>query len=126
MKHPRVEIPPVIEPLLPPGLIFDCDFAHINVEMKFRRQPKHPGFEDNCVTYGCIPLVCLRQCCTLIVRQIKRVGVSAVTPTNKILTIWPTEMEINNQIFPGLLLYRILDHRPTRMLLVAAAVEKLL
>ena len=55
MKQPRVDITPVIEPPLPPSLIFDCDFAHINVEMKFRRRPKHPGFEDNCVTYGCIP-----------------------------------------------------------------------
>ena len=121
MKQPRVEIPPVIEPPLPPGLIFDCDFSHINVEMKFRRRPKHPGFEDKFVTSGC-----LRQCCTLIVRQIKRVGVSVGTPRNKIITIWSTAMEINNQIFPGLLLYRILDHRPTRMLSVAAAVAKLL
>ena len=70
-------------------------------------------------------LVCLRQCCTLIVRQIKSVGVSAGTPTNRILTIWPTAIWINNLIFPGLLVYRILDHRPTRMLSVAEAVAKL-
>ena len=71
-------------------------------------------------------LVCLRQCYTLIVSNIKRVGVSARTPTNKIITIWPIAMEINNQIFPGILMYRILDHRPTRILSVAAAVAKLL
>ena len=55
MKQLRVDTPPVIGPHLPPGLIFDCDFAHINVEMKFGRRPKHTGVEDTRVTFGFIP-----------------------------------------------------------------------
>ena len=55
MKQPRFEIPPVIDPPLTPDLIFDCDYAHINVEMKVGRQPKNTGVEDTRVTYGCIP-----------------------------------------------------------------------
>ena len=46
--------PPVIEPPLPPDIIFDCDCARINVEMKVRRRPKHPGVEDTCFPSGCI------------------------------------------------------------------------
>ena len=55
LKKPMFDNPPVIDPLLPPGITFDCDFAHINVEMKVGRRPKHPGVEDIRVTSGCIP-----------------------------------------------------------------------
>ena len=48
------QIPPILEPTLPPDLIFDCDFA-IYVEMKVRKISKHPEVEDPHVPSGYIP-----------------------------------------------------------------------
>ena len=66
-------------------------------------------------------VVCLYHRCTLIMRQIKMVGVAAGSSTKKILTIWVNAMEMNNQRFPGLSQWRTLDWRPTRGWLVAVA-----
>ena len=45
IKIPRVEIPPVLEPPLPPDLIVDSDDAQNNIKKEFRRPLKQPRVE---------------------------------------------------------------------------------
>ena len=54
-KMPRVEIPPVLKPPLPPELIVDRDDAQKNIEKEFRRPLKQPRVETPPVLEPLLP-----------------------------------------------------------------------
>ena len=55
LKNSSVEIPPVLEPPLPPDLIVDSEYAQNKIKMKVGRRSKQPGVEDTRVPSGDMP-----------------------------------------------------------------------
>ena len=133
IKMLRVEIPPVLEPHLPPDLIVDHDETQKKIKKELRRPLKQPRVETPRVIEPPLPPdliltglrilvflleishpICLHHHCALIVRKMKMVRVTARTSIKKTLIMWYNAHAENIQIPLGILLWRTLYNRPTK------------
>ena len=119
-KQPGVEYTCVPSGDMPPRLYLPSMYPDsVETKMKVGRRSKQLEVEDTCVPSGDVPPCLYLPLLTVIVRQITMLGVAAGTSTNKILTMWPSMMEMKNKTFSGLAPLRNLEQRSTRRWLVA-------